>query len=93
MSTQSARSTRSARPVLPATGSRLSVDRIVPAVASTVLFISIALVALVSPWWLFLTGFVAANLALYSAVGWCPASLLLTATGIQRYPACAADRA
>ena len=78
-------------PTQPAAGSRISVDRVIPGIAATVLLTSIALVALVGPWWLLLTGFVAVNLALYSAVGWCPVSLLLTKLGIRRYPACTVD--
>ncbi|AGP30400.1 hypothetical protein A606_03745 [Corynebacterium terpenotabidum Y-11] len=49
---------------------------------------SILLVALVSPWWLILTGFVAANLALYSAVVWCLASVLLASLGMPRAAEC-----
>ena len=45
--------------------------------AGTVILISVALVALVSPWFLLLTAFVGVNLWLYVLVGVCPASYVL----------------
>ncbi len=45
--------------------------------AGTVILISVALVALVSPWFLLLTAFVGVNLWLYVIVGACPASFVL----------------
>lgn len=67
----------------------LTVDRLVPAAAAVMLFVSIALVATLGPWWLLLTGFVAANLAFYAYAGWCPASLVMEKVGLGRYAACA----
>ena len=46
--------------------------------------LSVALAAGVSSWWLVLTAFVAVNLLLFAAVGWCPASLLMHRLGLQR---------
>jgi hypothetical protein len=45
--------------------------------AGTVVLLSVALVALVSPWFLLLTAFVGVNLWLYVLAGACPASLIL----------------
>jgi hypothetical protein len=47
------------------------------ALAGTVTLLSVALVALVSPWFLVLTAFVGINQWLYVTVGACPASLIL----------------
>ena len=47
------------------------------ALAGTVTLVSVALVALVSPWFLLLTAFVGVNQWLYVMVGACPASLIL----------------
>ena len=52
-------------------------ERVLFAVAGTVILISVALVALVSPWFLLLTAFVGVNLWLYVLVGACPASYVL----------------
>jgi hypothetical protein len=48
------------------------------------ILLSVALAAGVSSWWLVLTAFVAVNLLLFAAVGWCPASLLMHRLGLQR---------
>ncbi len=45
--------------------------------AGTVILISVALVALVSPWFLLLAAFVGVNLWLYVLMGVCPASYML----------------
>ncbi|GAA4748931.1 DUF2892 domain-containing protein [Gordonia alkaliphila] len=68
--------------------STLTVDRMVPALASLMLFISIALVATLGPWWLFFTGFIALNLGFYAYAGWCPASLIMEKVGLGRYAVC-----
>jgi hypothetical protein len=52
-------------------------ERVLFALAGTVVLLSVALVALVSPWFLLLTAFVGVNLWLYVLVGACPASLLI----------------
>jgi hypothetical protein len=61
-----------------------TVERVVPLMAGVMILISVGLAAAVSPWWLILTLFVGANLIFYSAVGWCPASLLMERAGLQR---------
>jgi hypothetical protein len=52
-------------------------ERILFAMAGTVTLISVALVLLVSPWFLALTAFVGVNQWLYVTVGACPASLIV----------------
>jgi hypothetical protein len=52
-------------------------ERVLFAMAGTVVLISVALVALVSPWFLLLTAFVGVNMWLYVLVGACPASFVL----------------
>jgi hypothetical protein len=52
-------------------------ERVLFALAGTVVLLSALLVALASPWFLLLTAFVGLNQWLYVAVGACPASLVL----------------
>ncbi|MBH5143635.1 MULTISPECIES: YgaP family membrane protein [Rhodococcus] len=61
-----------------------TIERIVPLLGGVVVLLSVALTLIFSIWWLLLTAFVAANLLLYSAVGWCPMSLILQRLGIPR---------
>lgn len=51
-------------------------ERILFALAATMTGLSAVLAALVSPWFLLLTGFVAVNQMLFATVGNCPASLI-----------------
>jgi hypothetical protein len=53
-------------------------ERVLFALAGTVTLVSVALVVLVSPWWLLLTAFVGINQWLYVAAGACPASIVLS---------------
>ena len=53
-------------------------ERVLFALAGTMTLLSAVLAALVSPWFLLLTGFVGANQWLYVIFGACPASLLLS---------------
>jgi hypothetical protein len=53
-------------------------ERALFALAGTVTLLTVALTALVSPWFLLLTAFVGVNQWLYVAAGFCPASLMLT---------------
>ncbi|MEU6583905.1 DUF2892 domain-containing protein [Nocardia sp. NPDC046763] len=71
---------------------RWSIDRIVPALAGTMVLLSLALVLAFSPWWLLLTAFVAANLLLFGLVGWCPTTLLLQRLGVPRTGGSATER-
>jgi hypothetical protein len=52
-------------------------ERILFALAGTMTGLSAVLSALVSPWFLLLTGFVAFNQLLFVSLGNCPASLIL----------------
>jgi hypothetical protein len=56
---------------------RWSLERALFALAGTVILLSAALAAFVSPWFLLLTAFVGVNLWAYVIVGACPASSLL----------------
>jgi hypothetical protein len=56
---------------------RWPLERVLFALAGTVILLSVALVALVSPWFLLLTAFVGINLWLYVLAGACPASMIL----------------
>lgn len=56
---------------------RWPLERVLFALAGTITLLSVALVALVSPWFLILTAFVGVNQWLYVTVGACPASLIL----------------
>jgi Protein of unknown function (DUF2892) len=61
----------------------MSIDRIVLAFAGSVILLSIALTLFVSPYWLFLTGFVGLNLLQSSLTGFCPLAMMLKAQGIK----------
>jgi hypothetical protein len=52
-------------------------ERVLFALAGTVTMASVALAAIVSPWFLLLTAFVGVNQWLYVIVGACPASVVL----------------
>ncbi|WP_435591366.1 YgaP family membrane protein [Nocardia sp. bgisy118] len=69
-----------------------TIGRVVPLLAGVFVLVSTLLAAAVSPWWLVLTGFVGANLLLYSAVGWCPATLLLQRLGVPATASCTTAR-
>lgn len=64
----------------PARSGRWPLERVLFALAGTMTLLSVALVALVSPWFLILTAFVGINQWLYVLVGACPASLILKRT-------------
>lgn len=62
-------------------------ERVLFALAGTLVLAASILAAVVSPWFLLLTGFVAVNQLLYATLGFCGASLILQhLVGIQ--PAC-----
>jgi hypothetical protein len=52
-------------------------ERVLFALAGSVVLLSVVLTALVSSWFLLLTAFVGVNLWLYVLVGACPASLVI----------------
>lgn len=55
-----------------------SLERALFAMAGTMTILSAVLAAVVSPWFLLLTGFVGLNQWLFVLVGACPASLLMS---------------
>ena len=61
---------------------RWPVERILFALAGTMVLLSAVLAAVVSPWFLLLTAFVGVNQWLYVAFGACPASLVLRRFGV-----------
>jgi hypothetical protein len=52
-------------------------ERVLFAMAGTVVLLSVALAVLVSPWFLLLTAFVGVSQWLYVSAAWCPASLVV----------------
>ena len=56
---------------------RWPLERVLFALAGTVILVSVALAVIVSQWFLVLTAFVGFNLWLYVLAGACPASLIL----------------
>ena len=60
--------------------SRWPLERVLFALAGSVTLLSVALVALISPWFLLLTAFVGVNQWLYVLFGACPASIVLRRT-------------
>ncbi len=66
-------------------------ERALFALAGTILLVATLLAALVSPWFLLLTGFVAVNELLYASAGVCGASLIL-GRFVGLTPACAESR-
>lgn len=61
----------------------MSIDRIVFAVAGAFILISVALAHLVSPYWLWFTVFVGANLFQSAFTGFCPLAMILKKLGRQ----------
>jgi hypothetical protein len=59
---------------------RVSLTRVLFALAATITLLAIVLAVTVSPWFLLLAVFVAANQWLFALVGWCPTSILLGRT-------------
>jgi len=65
---------------------RWPLERVLFALAGTVVLLGSLLAAVVSPWFLLLTAFVGVNQWLYVVAGACPASLILRRFGIA--PSC-----
>lgn len=61
----------------------MSIDRIVLAFAGSVILVSLLLAHFASPYWLWLTAFVGANLAQSAFTGFCPLALILKKMGKQ----------
>ncbi len=60
----------------------MSIDRVVMAFAGTMILISLLLSRLYSPYWLWFTAFVGANLLQASFTGFCPLAKILKKMGI-----------
>lgn len=65
----------------------MSIDRVVLAIAGTVVLVSLALAVTVHVYWLFLTAFVGLNLLQSAFTGFCPAAVILKKLGFK--PGCA----
>ena len=65
----------------------MSIDRIVLAFAGTVVLISLALSRIHSPYWLWLTAFVGANMLQSAFTGFCPLATALKTLGARPGPA------
>ena len=61
----------------------MSIDRIVMAFAGTMVLVSVLLAVYVNPNFLWLTGFVGANLLQASFTGFCPLAMVLKKLGVQ----------
>jgi hypothetical protein len=59
----------------------MSIDRIVLAFAGSVVLVSLLLAHFASPYWLWLTAFVGANLVQSAFTGFCPLALILKKMG------------
>ena len=62
----------------------MSIDRIVMAFAGSFILTSILLSLVHSPYWLFFTAFVGANLLQAAVTGFCPLAIILKKMGVQR---------
>jgi hypothetical protein len=71
----------------------MNVDRIVHTFAGTVILASLALAHWHSPYWLWLTAFVGANLFQSGLTDWCLLSSILARAGVRVDGACGARRA
>ena len=65
----------------------MSIERIVFAVAGGFILISVLLAHFVSPYWLWFTAFVGANLFQSAFTGFCPLAIILKKLGKQSGPA------
>jgi len=59
----------------------MNIDRIVMAFAGTVILVSLILSQVASPYWLWLTAFVGANMLQASVSGFCPLAKILKMVG------------
>ncbi len=62
----------------------MSLDRVMFAFAGTMILLSLALTLWVSPYFLWLTAFVGANMLQSAFTGFCPAAIMLRKLGIKR---------
>lgn len=72
----------STTPLTTPSATRWPLERVLFAMAGTMVLLSALLVALVSPWFLLLTAFVGLSQLAYVVTRACPASLLLERAGV-----------
>ena len=60
----------------------LNIDRLVFRIAGTFVLLSVALAYLHSPYWLWFTAFVGANMIQSSFTGFCPLAMILAKLGV-----------
>ena len=65
----------------------MNLDRLVFTVAGSFVLLSVLMSVFYSPYWLFFTAFVGANLLQASFTGFCPLAVILKKTGIKTGPA------
>jgi len=61
----------------------MTIDRAVMAFAGCMILVSLALSWIMSPYWLWLTAFVGANLVQSAFTGFCPAAMLFKHLGVR----------
>ena len=61
----------------------MNLDRIVLAFAGSFILLSVVLSVIHSPYWLFFTAFVGANLLQSSLTGFCPLAVILKKIGVK----------
>lgn len=61
----------------------MNIDRVVMAFAGAVVFVTMLLSLIHSPYWLILTGFVGANLLQAAFTGFCPLAWMLKKIGVR----------
>ena len=61
----------------------MNIDRLVFAVAGSFILLSVILSQVHSPYWLYFTAFVGANLLQSSITGFCPMAVILKKIGVQ----------
>lgn len=62
---------------------RMNLDRLIFTVAGSFILLSVSLSVFHSPYWLFFTAFVGANLLQASFTGFCPLAVLLKKVGVK----------
>lgn len=62
----------------------MNIDRLVLAIAGSLIVVSVLLGILVHPYWYALTAFLGADLAQASVTGYCPLAALLRGVGVRR---------
>ena len=60
----------------------MNLDRAVMAFAGAMIFVSLALIYFVSPWWWLFTAFIGLNLLQASVTGFCPAAIVFKKLGV-----------